>query len=151
MVECLVVGCSTHKDCPPDRMCLNGKCMDPCVYNNTCGHGAVCRTVDRTLECSCPGRLKSDPRETCPPIIKQACQADSDCVMDLACLDNVCVNPCEVLKPCASYEKCSVVDTRPIRNMICTCPNLMVPTLQGKCTDRKQYLLFFNFHRNFFD
>ena len=135
---CLVIGCKVHNDCPASRMCINGKCLDPCIYNNTCGNGANCRTIDHSLECSCPEGIAGNPKENCPTIHKKVCINDEDCASGLACLDNQCLNPCDELKPCRDSTQCSVVDSRPMRNMVCTCPDYTVPSSDGKCVNCKQ-------------
>lgn len=50
------------------------------------------------------------------------CQTDVDCPSKLACFNAICKDPCLETKPCISSAKCSVVDTLPMRTMICECP-----------------------------
>lgn len=46
---------------------------------------------------------------------------DADCSSKLACFSGECKNPCGVTKPCGPNAICSVVDTLPLRKMICQC------------------------------
>lgn len=49
------------------------------------------------------------------------CTADADCPSKLACFNNVCKNPCIETKPCGPHAICSVVDSLPLRTMVCSC------------------------------
>lgn len=51
----------------------------------------------------------------------------------MACINDKCVNPCTELTPCSSSATCSVLDTSPVRTMICECPDQWVPDANGDC------------------
>lgn len=46
---------------------------------------------------------------------------DADCPSKLACFSGECKNPCYETKPCGSHATCSVVDSLPLRTMVCQC------------------------------
>lgn len=58
------------------------------------------------------------------------CQVDADCPSKLACFSGICKDPCAETKPCIVSAKCSVVDTLPMRTMICEC----LPNFAGDAT-----------------
>lgn len=58
------------------------------------------------------------------------CQVDADCPSKLACFSGICKDPCVQTKPCIVSAKCSVVDTLPMRTMICEC----LPNFAGDAT-----------------
>uniref|UniRef100_T1GGH8 ZP domain-containing protein n=1 Tax=Megaselia scalaris TaxID=36166 RepID=T1GGH8_MEGSC len=49
------------------------------------------------------------------------CLQDSECPSKNACISGECVNPCEASKPCGVNADCKVLDTVPVRTMICEC------------------------------
>lgn len=49
------------------------------------------------------------------------CKIDADCPSKLACFDGMCKDPCKESKPCITNAKCSVVDSLPMRTLICEC------------------------------
>ena len=131
--ECFVVGCRANSECPSDRACINMKCIDPCVFDNPCAPKAECINRDHQTLCRCPPGTYGDPNQQCFPIPQPDCVSDGDCASQHACLDEKCVNPCQVLEPCHKNAECSVIDTIPVRTMICTCPDGMVPEEGGEC------------------
>lgn len=58
------------------------------------------------------------------------CQLDGDCPSKLGCFNGVCKDPCIETKPCITGARCSVVDTLPMRTMICEC----LPNFAGDAT-----------------
>lgn len=61
------------------------------------------------------------------------CEFDGDCPSQKACINNKCVNPCRAIEPCGRNSVCKVLDTLPVRTMICSCPVNMVPDANGEC------------------
>lgn len=53
---------------------------------------------------------------------RRGCQSDSECPSRMACINEKCVNPCEEAGPCGKGGVCNVLDTTPVRTMICECP-----------------------------
>lgn len=65
------------------------------------------------------------------------CEFDEQCPSQMACIvdtdgRNRCLNPCTKLHPCASSAKCKVVDSLPVRTMVCECHD-SVPDINGEC------------------
>ncbi|ROT61488.1 hypothetical protein C7M84_020740 [Penaeus vannamei] len=135
LTQCVVIGCRASADCPADRMCLNGRCLDPCVHNNTCAPNAQCRGVNHGVECRCPPGLEGIPSLACNEKQRRDCRSDYDCQSGYACMEGECKKPCEELAPCKDLTVCTLVDTRPLRTMTCTCPEHMVVSDQGQCVD----------------
>jgi len=46
---------------------------------------------------------------------------DAECPSKLACFGGECKNPCDVTHPCGANAICEVVDTLPLRTMMCSC------------------------------
>lgn len=68
---------------------------------------------------------------------RRDCQSDSECPSRMACINAKCVNPCEEAGPCGKGGVCNVLDTTPVRTMICECPpgyegNAVVECTPGK-------------------
>lgn len=121
-------------------MCLEQRCVDPCsnIGNPPCAHNAICRPQNHRALCICPPELpEGNPLSYCEPTTrieeKPQCVFDTDCPSKLACIQSECVNPCERLSPCHPSAQCSVIDTVPVRTMICTCPEGWVPNENGEC------------------
>ncbi|KAK8736183.1 hypothetical protein OTU49_004861, partial [Cherax quadricarinatus] len=133
--ECKVIGCSTNRDCPPDRACLNGRCLDQCIYNNTCAPNTECRSIDHRVECRCPVGFEGIPTVVCREKTPRDCRSDFDCESEYGCMEGRCQKPCQVLKPCQDPTVCTLVATRPLKTMTCSCPSHMVTSRQGQCVN----------------
>lgn len=118
-IACSPIGCRANSDCPPDKSCINSKCVNPCT-EETCHDGAECRVHLHEVHCICPPGYES--RDTgCEKTREPQCISDSDCQSGTACLNSKCVNPCLEIKPCGTNAECTVIDTLPVRKMICEC------------------------------
>lgn len=53
--------------------------------------------------------------------VKEKCKADNECPSQTACFNGQCINPCTKIAPCGINAECKVLDTSPIRTMICEC------------------------------
>lgn len=137
--KCERAECYADYECPNDRACLNKHCVNPCAISNKdiCASNAICFVNNHQANCKCPEHLpQGNPFSYCEKIIvinEPECQVDVDCPGQFACISNTCVNPCKELTPCTSSSKCSVLDSLPVRTMICTCPELYVPDNNGEC------------------
>lgn len=131
--ECLIIGCRDNSECPSDRACINEQCTDACASEDPCAPKAECIIKDHQAHCRCPPGTFGDPRQECFPAPKPECLTDRDCSSHLACIDEKCVNPCQVLKPCHENTECQVIGTLPVRTMICICPDGMVTEQDGEC------------------
>lgn len=110
-VLCVPVGCRVDTDCLPVQACVNTQCMDPCAYTQ-CGLNAICR-VDNNHKgrCYCPETYFGNPLVSCE---RPQCISDSDCPLDLACVNQKCQSPCS----CAPNAICTVLSHTPN----CRCP-----------------------------
>lgn len=131
--RCYVVGCRSNNDCPTDRACVNAQCISPCVYEHPCAPRAECRVQNHLAVCRCPPGLIGNPYVGCRPEPRPECQVDSDCPSKLACLNEKCQEPCGVLQPCRQPGQCQVVDTAPVRTLVCVCPPGFVSSGSGTC------------------
>lgn len=121
LVRCSAKGCTSNNDCDYNLACINKKCQDPCVE---CGQGAECTVNNHISRCQCPIGYEGDPKSGC--ITKKIdekpeCVQDKDCSSKLACITGVCTNPCNLHDYCGRNSKCNVVDTLPVRTMVCEC------------------------------
>ena len=71
------------------------------------------------------------------PEPKPECTVDADCPSRLACLNEVCRNPCTTLTPCGQNAECTVQNTLPQRTMVCMCIPGYVGDADIACNLRK--------------
>jgi hypothetical protein len=124
-VRCEPVGCKSDNDCPLDKACVDRQCINPCLIGQPCAPNADCFVLQHRPQCRCPQGLEGDPRVYCRPPEPEAqpeCRQDPDCPSGLACINEHCQNPCRVLNPCHPTANCRVINTSPVRTMICECP-----------------------------
>lgn len=131
--RCLVIGCRSNNDCPNDRACINGQCINPCVYEHPCSPQAECKVQNHFALCRCPPGMLGNPYVACRQEIQPECKEDAECPSLLACLDNVCRNPCTTLEPCKHPAHCVVINSLPVRTMVCECPSGYVSSGSGVC------------------
>lgn len=132
--------CRVDTDCPNDRTCIDNRCVNPCsnIANPSCAQNAICFAQNHAAACLCPEHLpEGNPITYCLPATKvqgePECRTDIDCPSKLACIKNTCVDPCKSLSPCSPSAQCSVLDTIPVRTMICTCPDGWISNSEGEC------------------
>lgn len=110
--------------------------MHVCRETNVCASNAICSAQDHTAQCTCPDYLSDgNPYSYCyKNTIQQLpeCTLDGDCPSQMACIDESCSNPCIKLTPCAPSAKCKVLDSLPVRTMVCECLD-GVPDTRGEC------------------
>lgn len=141
--RCERIECRVDGDCPGNRACVGRRCVDPCAVDSPCASNAVCFVQNHAAGCRCPEDYPvGNPLAYCerrPPPVEQGpeCRFDIDCPSKQACIMNKCVDPCRELTPCSSTARCSVLDTVPVRTMICTCPEGWVPDTDGECRPGK--------------
>lgn len=137
MIRCEFVECHSDYDCRNDQACENKRCIDPCREKNPCATNAICFVNNHLAKCRCPENMPvGNPFSFCEARQRDPepeCRMDGDCPSKLACINNVCRNPCLELKPCASSATCDVLDSLPVRTMICSCPDSYVPDNNGEC------------------
>ena len=132
-VGCIAIGCRTDADCPLDKACRNRDCVNPCQVANPCGTNADCLVSQHLAQCRCRFGYTGDPYVACLPFEPPECVQDKDCPTDEVCLEEKCINPCLTLNPCVAPATCKLVDTMPIRTMVCICPDGYVTDDNGGC------------------
>lgn len=135
--RCERAECYSNTDCPYDHECQYKRCINICREKNPCAPNAICTAQNHFAACHCPDYLsEGNPytycyqREVKEPV---ECEHDGECPNQRACINNHCVNPCEAIKPCTKASICTVHDTLPVRTMICSCPEKMIPDDNGEC------------------
>lgn len=83
--------------------------QNPCEPS-PCGPYSNCRVVNNHAVCSCKENYIGNP-----PSCKPECMVSSDCLPNLACLNQRCKDPCP--GACGINAKCQVVNHNPI----CSC------------------------------
>lgn len=67
--------CSLNSDCPPNKACIQNKCIDPCP--GVCGQNAECQVINHLPSCSCITGYSGDPFRYCLLLI-----VDSKFILD---------------------------------------------------------------------
>lgn len=135
-VACTPIGCRSNSDCPLDKYCINSKCVTPCTAD-ACKKPAECRVHLHEEYCVCPPGYISSNNGCIPD--EAVCTSDIDCLTGTTCIDKKCVNPCKHINPCGTNAICKVIDTTPVRTMICECETGYRGNALLECTkaDRK--------------
>lgn len=134
--RCVHVECHSNFDCADHQACVANQCINPCAtnYNPPCAQNAECFVRNHEAKCKCPeSRPDGNPLSYCERAAQPLCRVDADCPYKTACVRDNCVDPCAVLDPCSRTAQCSVLDSVPVRTMICECPDQWVPDQQGEC------------------
>lgn len=178
-VGCNVIGCRADTECPTDKACINNKCESPCEQVSICERNEICRVYNHKPECSCPPGTISESDGTCRTY-DVLCRDDSECPSQTACINSECINPCNATQPCGgkNFDKkktisekshkicililifsiflvnaeCKVLDTVPVRTMVCVCIEGYQGNAAVQCDLSKffRYLVFFFSKRFFF-
>lgn len=142
-IHCERVECNTNHDCPHNLACNDGRCVNPCAENSPCARNAVCYVQDHVASCRCPENIPlGNPFSYCErrpvdEIEEPECRVDIDCSDKLVCIREKCIDPCPVIKPCLENARCDVLNTVPVRTMICTCPEGWITDVDGVCRPSK--------------
>lgn len=139
--KCQYVECHSDQECQSTQVCNLNSCVNPCEIKelNGCAQNAICSVRNHVTSCKCPQELpRGNPFSYCednPPIAKDEpqCVMDMHCPGSLACINSKCVDPCQALSPCPKTSKCSVLNSLPVRTMLCECPQFTVPDINGEC------------------
>ncbi|CAG0881855.1 unnamed protein product [Darwinula stevensoni] len=101
---CLRPGeCRTEAQCPPNAICVNNRCQNPCEQPNACGRGAQCTAINRQAVCRCPVQTTGNPSIQCTTL---ECIQSDDCGNNQACVENQCVDPCGIPGVCGRDTEC---------------------------------------------
>ncbi|XP_064094899.1 uncharacterized protein LOC135207217 [Macrobrachium nipponense] len=124
----------TVKNHQPICSCPRGFTGDP--FNNCrrfdiselcnpspCGRNTNCKVRNERAVCSCIDNYIGNPLEDCRP----ECVSDSECPHNLACRNNICVNPCR--DACGEGAYCDVRNGR----AICSCPEYFQGDPYSRC------------------
>jgi hypothetical protein len=118
--ECRVISHSITCNCPentegdPFYRCTPRKQEDPINICDTspCGFNAECFERNGVGSCQCIKEHFGDPYVGCRP----ECVASSECLLNQACVNNKCINPC--LGVCGVNSECKVINHVPSCNCI---------------------------------
>ncbi|KAI9586461.1 hypothetical protein GQX74_002308 [Glossina fuscipes] len=139
--------CKVDTDCPSEKSCEQGHCIDPCTLRGACGANALCKTVLHRPRCSCPSCFIGRPQVECKPDPKCTdestsqprdpqeqilCASDNDCPDSLQCGEyGQCVDPCQ--NPqfiCRGHKKCETRRHQPL----CVCKTGFIVNEYGELT-----------------
>ena len=94
-----------------------------------CGPNSLCQEINAQAVCTCfPGYLGNPP--TCRP----ECTTSTDCLLNEACVNMKCINPC--LGTCGLLAHCQVINHNPV----CSCPSHLTGDPFLQCRERRAYL-----------
>lgn len=132
LISCDRPDCTKNNDCPFNLACQNERCVDPC----NCALSAQCIVNNHVASCRCPPGYTGNPLTLCDtlPLMEEPnCLSDAGCPSKQACFSGECENPCNITKPCGVNSLCSVIDSLPLRTMVCTCSEGYVGDTEKKC------------------
>lgn len=136
LLSCITGICHYNEDCADHEACdrLNRVCRPVCD-DDTCADTANCRGQQHQPKCYCPPGTSGNPFVDCVAHIQPEpeCRSDSDCLSQLACINNRCANPCAVDNMCSPDQECRILDTLPLRTMVCQCPPDTLVDPSGRC------------------
>lgn len=135
MISCIRGLCQYNEDCPDDEACdrLNRVCRPVCE-TDTCASTAQCVGRNHQPICSClPGTVGNPYVECARYLEPPQCTSDSECPSHMTCVNRICENPCSRSNVCDAQQVCTVLDTVPVRSIVCRCPPDMITDSQGRC------------------
>lgn len=144
-VSCITGRCQYNDDCADHEACdrLNRVCRPVCD-EDTCAVNAICLARHHQPQCQCSSGYTGNPYEVCQlpkqspeDVPKPECTQDADCPSQLACISQRCANPCATPNICTPQQTCTVLDTVPLRTMICKCPTDTITDTSGNCVPIK--------------
>lgn len=103
----------------------------PC-QPNPCGPHSQCREFNNQAVCSCLNGYRG-----APPACRPECVASSDCPLNKACSNQICIDPCK--GACGVAAVCQVINHNPI----CTCRTGMSGDPFTRCISIRKYFLRF--------
>lgn len=142
LISCIRGHCQYNEDCSDDEACdrLNRVCHKVCD-GETCASTAICHGRNHQPVCECRPGATGNPYIACEEArrpVDPECRSDQECPSKFACFNGYCENPCTKTNVCLADQTCMVVDTLPVRTMICSCGNDMITDNNGRCVAIKQ-------------
>lgn len=140
LIACVTGVCQYNEDCRDDEACdrLNRVCRPVC-HDDDCAATAQCQGKQHKPTCTCPPGATGNPYVACSVLADPPeCLYDVDCPSQQACINNHCSNPCRTANVCQPEQLCSVLDSLPLRTIICKCPTDMVTNDNGQCVPVRQ-------------
>lgn len=121
-VTCTSAICHYNEDCDKHEACdrLNRVCRPVCG-EGTCAPTAVCVADNHQPKCSIVIQPEAE------------CILDSECPSDFICINAKCQDACLLVNVCTGDQQCRVLDTVPLRTMICECPLNTITESNGLC------------------
>lgn len=100
------VECSENKQCPTDKACVEGRCVDPCLEGKKypCPKDKACAVYNHQPTCIC--------MKNCSPSLS-ICLRDNGCPQNQACRAFRCEDPCTTAN-CPDNTPCYVEDHKPV-------------------------------------
>lgn len=136
LIACIAGICQYNEDCAEDEACdrLNRICRPVCE-EDTCADSATCIGQQHQPKCHCPPGTTGSPYIEChgEKVSQPGCRTDSDCSNQLACINQLCINPCAKSDVCSAEQECKVLDTLPLRTVLCQCPTDTIADNNGLC------------------
>lgn len=138
LISCISVLCQYNEDCADHESCdrLNRVCRPVCD-DNTCAQKATCIGKAHQPICTCLPGLTGNPYFECrrsePGVSKVECRSDSECQNDFTCVNMKCQNPCLQRDVCKHNQECRVLNTLPLKTIMCQCPKDTIADENGFC------------------
>ncbi|KAK2714568.1 hypothetical protein QYM36_008952 [Artemia franciscana] len=142
------------KDCPPDYVCRNGQCINPCI--GFCGPNAICEMFNSEPVCTCDTGFTTggggcsregvgcDSDGDCESgacvdgACKVSCQVKTDCAVGETCFSGLCSTPCRGSSQCATGQACIGGICAPGCRTDSDCPTKQ-SCINNKCEDPCQF------------
>lgn len=140
LISCVRGVCQYNEDCLDDEACdrLNRVCRPVCD-SDSCAPTARCIGQKHQPVCNCQSGTSGNPYVECSSYREQPqCTADAECPSQLACINQRCENPCAQSNVCSPQQTCSILDTLPLRTIMCRCPADMITDSSGRCVPIRQ-------------
>ncbi len=167
---CVEVGCRSNNECDTDQECTyyppgsyTKKECRPVCGPDSCHPQARCEGRNHQRLCTCNPPLQGDgvvvcaERKTIPTVRRilsnflnfvsvaviaeePECRIDPDCPPRLACIKEICQDPCRFNNPCTGAQKCVVRSDSfsPSRSVSCVCPEGTLAGYGGSCDKGRQ-------------
>ncbi len=135
---CTPIGCRSDSECDSNEKCYrnvgNGECLNPCLREDICAPiGSECIAANHKSNCRCIIGYTGNGYDKCTPLPTPECVYDGDCPVSRVCLREKCEVACNAFNPCKSPAKCNLIETTPVKTLVCSCPDGYITNGQGAC------------------